>query len=145
MAGGVEGEERSGGEAGGGGEAELSEGGDGVAGEGFALRGSKAGDVGGADAGSGVLDAGRKREAGGEEGGAGVGLGGGLGRADDEGRATRDGLRGGHAELDAGGASGSVEGEDDGFLAGGGEECGGFLRGLGLEPEHGVERKVGDV
>ncbi len=145
MAGGVEGEEGSWSDAGGGGEAEMRELGDGARGGGFALGGRKAGDVGGADAGSGVFDRGRKRKTGGEEGGAGVGFGVGLRGANDERGAACDGLRSGHAELDAGGAGGGVERKDDGFLARSGEERGGFLCDVRLEPNDGVKRKIGDV
>ena len=58
----------------------------------------------------------------GEERSAGFGFGGGVGDVDGEGGAAGDGLRGGHAGFDPGGAGGGGGGEQDGFFAGAGEE-----------------------
>lgn len=145
MAGGVEGEERGGGEAGGGGEALGDERGDGPATEFGAGGRGGAGEIGGTNAGSGVLDFWRQREPDGKQCGAGLGFGGRPGGANEKLRAAGDGLRGGHAGFDAGGAGAGAGGEDDGFLAGAGKKRGGAAGGVRFVAEHGVKREIGDV
>ena len=141
--GGVAGEQRGSGDAGGGGETQGGELADGSGGHGFGPRGGAL-EVDGAHAGRGVLDEGTEGETDGEQCGAGLGLGGGKGRADDEGGAAGDGLGGAHAGLDAGGPGGSRGGEDDGFLARAGKKRRRAVGRSGCGAQHGVQREVGD-
>lgn len=142
---GVEGEEWRGSEPSRGGEPEAGELGERLPSGDLASFRIKTCNIGGAYARGGVFNTRRKREAGGEKCGASIGFGGGLRCADEQCRAAGNSLWSAHAEFDAGGSRGVIGRENHGFLAGGGEQRGRALRGAGFEPEHGMQREIGDV